>query len=64
MRKNARDNISKFFYDSAKVSFAVLVIGGLARTPAPFLELVVGFLITLILAIFGIIMDFVPVTEN
>lgn len=64
MRKNARDNLAKFFYDAAKLSLAILVFGVLARQPIPWPALTVGIVLTLLLMGFGVIVDFVPVKEE
>lgn len=64
MRKNARDNLAKFFYDAAKLSLAILVFGALSRQPIPWTAVVCGFGLTLILAGIGVSIDFVPVKEG
>lgn len=64
MRKNARDNLARFFYDAAKLSLAILVFGVLARQPIPWSALTVGVALTWILFVIGVIFDFVPVQEE
>lgn len=64
MKKNARDNLAKFFYDAAKLSLAILVFGVLARQPIPWIALIVGVILTLLFIGFGVIFDFVPVQEE
>jgi hypothetical protein len=60
MRKNARDNLARFFYDSGKISLAVLVIGVIARQPFVGKDLISGILVTLTLIMIGVIFDHVP----
>ena len=64
MRKNARDNLAKFFYDAAKLSLAILVFGVLAKQPIPWIALTASFILTLILVGFGVIVDFIPAKEE
>ena len=64
MRKTARDNLSKFFYDGGKITLAVLVVGVIARRPFILSDLVSGAAVTLILVSIGVIIDFVPVKEE
>ena len=47
MRKTARDNLSKFFYDGGKITLAVLVVGVIARRPFILSDLVSGAAVTL-----------------
>ncbi len=61
MRKHLRDNLARFFYDSARVSFAVMVIGVLVRKPLPLDELTAGVVFTLTFAGVGVIMDLLEV---
>jgi len=60
MPKNLRDNLAKFFYDAARVSLTVLVIGLVARGAFSLSDLVPGTVMTLTFVIFGITVDFVP----
>ncbi len=64
MKKNARDNLAKFFYDAAKLSLAILVFGVLARQPIPWSALAIGVVMTLSFIGFGVIIDFIPAKEN
>ncbi len=64
MPKNARDNLAKFFYDCAKVSFAVLVVGNIVRSPLIFQNIIWGGVSTLLFVIFGLIIDFIPTKEK
>jgi len=64
MKKNARDNLAKFFYDGARVSLAVLVIGLMARGPFVPFDLLWGILLTLTFMGFGVTIDFIPVKEE
>lgn len=64
MKKNARDNLAKFFYDAARLSLAVLVIGLIARPPFKALDLILGITFTLSFMGVGIMIDFVPVEEK
>lgn len=60
MRKNARDNLAKFFYDAAKLSLAILVFGVLARQPILLRALASSVTLTLTLLAIGVSIDFVP----
>ena len=64
VKRNARDNLAKFFYDSAKVSFAILVIGLLARPKFSFLGLLAGFFFTFVLLTIGVTIDSVALEES
>lgn len=64
MRKNARDNLARFFYDAAKLSLAILVFGVLARQPISWSALAVGIAVTLSLIGFGVTIDFAPIQEK
>ncbi len=64
MKKNARDNLAKFFYDCGKVSYAVLVVGILAKGIFSLSEFLPGIVSTLILAAFGFILDLVLVEDE
>ena len=57
MRQTVADNLGKFFYDCGKVSFAVLVIGVLAKKPFVLFEFILGVLVTLILLGTGVTID-------
>ncbi len=57
MKKNTRDNVARFLYDCGKVTFAVLVVGVVARKPFIPVDMVWGLTATLTLFILGIIMD-------
>ena len=57
MKTNTRDNVAKFFYDCAKLTFAVLVIGVIARKPFVQIEAMWGGAYTMGLFIAGIIID-------
>lgn len=57
MRGNALENSAKFFYDCAKVSFAVLVIGVMAQKPFVTADLIGGVALTLTLFLLGVILD-------
>ena len=64
MRKTARDNLSKFFYDGGKITLAVLVVGVIARRPFILSDLLSGLLFTLIFIVIGVTVDFVPAKES
>ncbi|MBI3323203.1 MAG: hypothetical protein HYZ95_01915 [Candidatus Omnitrophica bacterium] len=57
MKEKVADNLGKFFYDCGKVSFAVLVIGVLAKKPFLLPEFLLGILVTLSLLGTGVIID-------
>lgn len=57
MKINTRDNVAKFFYDSGKVTFAILVVGVFARKPFASSDATWGAIFTLILVLLGVIID-------
>ena len=57
MKKNLRDNLSRFFDDGGRVSLAVLVIGVLARRPLKPDELTAGIVLTLMFTLVGVRVD-------
>ena len=61
MKKNARDNLAKFFYDGGKVSVTILVIGHVARHSLSWFSFMAGIFVTLLFLTFGVIIDYVPV---
>ena len=63
MNKNLRDNLAKFFYDGAKITLAVLVIGLLARPPFVLTDLLTGIFLTLIFLGIAAIIDIVKPKE-
>lgn len=64
MKRHTRDNLSKFFYDAAKLSLAMLVFGAIGRQPFSWLVLVGGVSTTLSLTGFGVMMDFIPAEKE
>ena len=57
MKTSTLENLAKFFYDSGKVSFAVLVIGVIARKPFASSDLLWGSVLTLLFLFIAIIID-------
>lgn len=56
--KEQKDNNAKFCYDIAKIIFALVVIGQIAKPEEFYLaKLIVGFIITIIFFIFGNLID-------
>ncbi|PIQ81681.1 MAG: hypothetical protein COV76_07740 [Candidatus Omnitrophica bacterium CG11_big_fil_rev_8_21_14_0_20_64_10] len=51
MKPATQDNLARFFYDSGKVAFAVLVIGGLAKKSTPVIDFLPGMAVTLVLVV-------------
>lgn len=57
MKTLATENLSKFFYDCAKVTFAVLIVGALTRKPLPAVDLLFGFCFTALLVIVALVIE-------
>ena len=48
MKTSIRDNLARFFYDTAKLSMGVLVLGVITKRPFPVVDLILGIGLTLI----------------
>ncbi|MCB9799173.1 MAG: hypothetical protein H6757_00260 [Candidatus Omnitrophica bacterium] len=57
MKKILGDNLSKFFYDCGKVSFAMLVIGILTKKPFVTLDLFFAMGFTMLLVLTGVVIN-------
>ena len=60
MKTNIRDNLARFFYDVAKLSVGVLVLGAITRRPFLFLDVVVGVIGAFLFIGAGVIIDSIP----
>lgn len=64
MKKHARDNLARYFFDASKLSLAMLVFGVIGRQPFSGLNLAAGIILTLLLAGFGASIDLVPIEKE
>ena len=64
MNKHIRDNLAKFFYDTAKLCMAILVLGLVTHQPFPMKLFAGGIVLTLIFLSSGVMMDSVVIKEK